>query len=105
MSFDVVSLFTKVATGLAVQVARKRLEEDDTLSEHTALAVDEIVYLLEFCLGATFLAFWGKVYQHIHGTAMGLLVSVVVVNMAIENVEGRYGDVQQSSAVLEKIRR
>ena len=39
------------------------------------------------CLEATYLAFEGKVYRQIHGTAMGSRVSVVVANLVMEDVE------------------
>ena len=60
VSFDVVSLFTNVPTDLAVEVACKRLQDDDCLEDRTALEVDEIVFLLKLCLDATFICFRGK---------------------------------------------
>jgi hypothetical protein len=45
VSFDAVSLFTIVPTELAVNIARKRLLEDDALEERTTLEVEEIVML------------------------------------------------------------
>ena len=60
--FDVVSLFTCIPTGLAVQVARQRLEKDPSLPGRTDLSVDDFVGLLTLCLDATFLSFRGKVY-------------------------------------------
>ena len=71
VSFDVVSLFTCVPTGLAVQVARSRLENNPTLPERTDLQADNIIVLLTLYLNATLLEFGGKVYQQVHGTAMG----------------------------------
>ena len=87
VSFDVVSLFTKVPTGLAISVARKKLESDDSFSDRTALSVDNVIRLLSFCLDATYLSFRGKFYQQIYGTAMGSPVSVTVANMVMEHVE------------------
>ena len=87
ISFDVVSLFTCVPTDLAVQVARRRLENDAALPERTSQSVDDIINLLTLCLDATFLNFRGKVYKQVHGTAMGSPVSVVVANLVMEDVE------------------
>ena len=59
VSFDVVSLFTNVPTDLAIDVAHRRLSVDDTLDDRTCLGVDDIISLLELCLGATYLSFRG----------------------------------------------
>ena len=50
VSFDVVSLFTCIPTGLAVQVDRCKLEEDPSLPGRTEILVDDIVDLLNLCL-------------------------------------------------------
>ena len=89
VSLDVVSLFTCVPTNLVVQVARRRLENDPTLPKRIDLSVCDIVDLLTLCLNATFLQFRGKMYQQIHGTAMGSPISVVVANLVMEDVEVR----------------
>ncbi len=89
VSFDVVSLFTSVPTDMAVQVARRRLEKDQSFPERTDLSVDDIMDLLTLCLNATFLQFRGKVYQQVHGTAMGSPVSEVIANLVMEDVEER----------------
>ena len=89
MSFDVVSLFTCIPTNLVFQVARRKLESDVSLPERTGLSVNNITGLLSLCLDATFLSFRGKVYQQVHGTAMGSLVSVVVANLVMEDIEER----------------
>lgn len=47
MSSDIVSLFTKVPVILAL---RKRLSEDDLLTEHSNLSVDNIMLLLKLSL-------------------------------------------------------
>ena len=88
VSFDVVSLFTRVPVHLAVSVARERLLSDDTFSDRTHLSIDNIILLLKFfCLDATYLCFRGKFYQQIFGTAMGSPVSVTIANMVMEYVE------------------
>ena len=87
VSFDVVSLFTYVPTELAVDVARKRLEEDETLEERTVLEVEEIVMLLQLCLDATFVCFREKYYRQTFETAMGSPVSVTVANLVMEEIK------------------
>ena len=89
VSFDVVSLFTCIPTGLAVQVARRRVESDLSLPERTDLSVDDIVGLLSLCLDVTFLSFREKVHQQVHGTAMDSPVSVVVAKLVMEDVKER----------------
>ena len=98
VSFDVVSLFTRIPITLALQIARKRLEEDDSLMDRTPddslmdrtpLSIDNIISLLDLCLNATFFVFRGITYQQVFGTAMGSPVSVVVANLGLEDVEER----------------
>ena len=89
VSFDVISLFTRIPVSLALQVARERLESDETLSDRTKLNVDEIMSMLSLCLNATYFSFRGVIYQQIHGTAMGSPVSVVIANLVMEAVEER----------------
>ena len=50
VSFDVISLFTSIPIERAIEIASKRLKEDNTLEERTCLTADEIIKLLEFCL-------------------------------------------------------
>ena len=89
VSFDVVSLFTKVPTDLATKVAHQRLTDDASLPGRTSLTPDDIITLLEFCLNATYFAFRNSFYQQVHGTAMGSPVSVVVADLVMEDVESR----------------
>ena len=89
VSFDVVSLFTRIPTSLAIQVARQRLHDDTSLPERTSLTPKEIVSLLELCLNATYFTFRSTYYQQVHGTAMGSPVSVVAAELVMEDVESR----------------
>ena len=63
VSFDVVSLFTCMPTGQAVQVTHCRLENDPLLVEGMSLSVYDIVDLLTLCLDATLLSFMRESLQ------------------------------------------
>ena len=89
LSFDVVSLFTKVPVDLAIKVAEKRLRQDASLSQRTSLLVEDIISLLSFCLNATYFVFEGTFYRQVFGTAIGSPVSAVVANLVMEDVEER----------------
>ena len=86
-SHDVVSLFTKTPIRDALQIIRKRLLEDNTLSSRTKLSVDDIISLLEFILTTTYFSFGGQVYQQKFGAAMGSPVSPIVANLYMEWLE------------------
>ena len=89
VSFDV-SLFTNIPTDLAINVAHRRLLDDETLEERTCLVVEEIVMILQLCLDATYMyvCFRGKYYyRQTFGTAMGSPVSVTVANIVMEEIE------------------
>ena len=86
VSFDVVSLFTKVPVHLATKVAQDQMSGDASLAEQTSLSADEVVNLLRFCLDANYN---GDVFQQIFGTAMESLVSVTVANFVMQDMEER----------------
>ena len=65
VSFDVVSLFTKIPVDLAVKVAEERLREDASLGQRTSLPVEDIIHLLSFCLKTTQFAYNGTHYQQV----------------------------------------
>ena len=89
ISFDVVSLFTKISVDLAARVARNSLANDYSLKDRTALTVDEIVDLLDFCLKSTHFSFRGNVYLQRFGCAMGSPISTIVANLVMEHLEKR----------------
>ena len=89
VSFDVVSLFTKIPVDLAVKVAEERLREDASLGQRTSLPVEDITHLLPFCLKTTQFTYNGTYYQQVFATAMGSPVSAVIAKMVMEDVEQR----------------
>ena len=89
VSFDVVSLFTKIPVDLAIKVATNRLRYDDSLWQRTSLPLEDITDLLTFCLNTTQFVFEGTYYKQVFGTAMGSPVSAVIANLVIEDIEHR----------------
>ena len=81
VSFDVISFFTRIPVGLALQVTQRRLEADDTLIERTNLEVCDILSLLALCLKAICFSFRGTFYRQVFDTAMGSPVSVAVAHL------------------------
>ena len=87
VSFDVVSLFTKVPTSKALAEVRKKLESDETLAERTGIPVDNIMELLTFCLITTAFQLDESYYQQNEGMAMGSPLSPVMANIYMEHFE------------------
>ena len=57
VSFDVVSLFTKVPVDDALQAIFTLLTQDETLDERTTIPVPDICALTELCLRSTYFMF------------------------------------------------
>ena len=89
VSFDVISLFSKIPVDLAIKVAQKRLYKLQNLSELTKWSVNDICIGLQICLKATYLTFRKINFKQIFGIAMGSQVSVIVANLVMEDVETR----------------
>ena len=89
VSFDVISLFTRIPIELAVEIVKCRLENDDNLCDRTKLSVNEIVDLMQFCLDNNHFVFRGKYFRQIFGCAMGSPISVVAANLVMEDLERR----------------
>ena len=87
VSFDVISLFTKIPVDVGKTVVLERLKKDDTLIDRSDLTQIEIMTALNLCLDNTYLYFRDKFYRQIFGVAMGLPVSVMIANLVMENVE------------------
>ena len=87
VSFDVESLFTKVPIDLAVQTALPKLEEDPSLAERTTLTPAKITDLLNLVLRSTYSQYNGSIYKQLERSAMGSLVSAVIVNLYMESFE------------------
>ncbi|XP_059066646.1 uncharacterized protein LOC131857886 [Cryptomeria japonica] len=74
VSFDVVSLFTKVTILDSIEIVKLKVNED-------------IASLVELCLRSTFFAFQGVIYEQVDGVAMGSPLSPVIANIFMEHFE------------------
>jgi hypothetical protein len=76
ISFDVVSLFTKIPLNEAIQII-KEVTDPETAN------------LAEICLRSTFFSYQGEFYEQTCGVAMGSPLSPIVANLFMENFEKR----------------
>ena len=81
MSYEVKALFTWVPIEPAIEIIKKHLEEDKELLQRKSMTVNNIIYLLEFCLKNTYFLFQGRYYEQVEGTAMGSPISPIVPNL------------------------
>ena len=70
MSYDVAALFTSIPVKPAIEVIKKKLEQDKELHQRTTMSIQNLD-LLEFCLCNTYFLFQGQYYEQIQGIAMG----------------------------------
>ena len=89
ISYDVSALFTSIPVKSALEVTKKKLEQDKELYQRTPMSIQDILDLLEFCLYNTYFLFQGQYYEQKQGTAMGSSVSPVVANLYVEFFEDR----------------
>ena len=89
VSYDVKVLFTSLPIQPAIDVIRKRLEEDKELQKRTNMSVQHVVSLLEFCLRSTYFTFQDRLYEQKEGAAMGSPISPIVANLFMEDFERR----------------
>ena len=87
VSFDVVSLFTKVPVKDAIDVVCSELSEDDTLFDRTELDAESIRKLMLACLECRYFLCQGSFYEQREGVPMGLTLSVVLANAYMEHLE------------------
>ena len=89
MSYDVAALFTSIPVKPAIEVVKKKLEQDTELHQKTTMSTQNILDLLEFCLCNTYFLFQGQYYEQTQGEAMGSPVSPVLANLYMEAFEDK----------------
>ena len=87
VSYDVTALFTSIPVDAALDIIRKKLENDTTFPERCELSITQIMTLLEFCLRNTYFVYNNTFYKQQQGAAMGSSVSPVIANLYMENFE------------------
>ena len=80
-SYDVVALFTSIPIPSALEVMKKKLEQDTELQKRTIMPVDTILELLAFCLNNTYFVFQDIVYEQTKGAAIGSPISRIIANI------------------------
>ena len=87
MSYDVSALFTSIPIEQAINITEKQLKEDKDLHSRTNMKIHHIISLLRFCLNKSYFSFQDRFYQQTEGAAMGSLISPIVANLFMEDLE------------------
>ena len=87
VSFDVVSLFTKVPIEETLEVINQGLDEDKTLLDRTPLEIEDICALTELCLRSTYFHCKDQSFEQIEGAAMGSPLSSIIPNISMNHLE------------------
>ena len=84
MSFDAKSQITSIPLQLVLHCTKTAIQQSNA---KLLLLTEDIMDLLNLCLTSTYFQYNGKHYKQLHGTGMGLPVSVVVAEIVIQHVE------------------
>lgn len=86
VSFDVVSLFSKIPQPLAVSTIRELIDTNGMPPGLARLTLDEVIELLEYALRTVF-TFDGKIFEQVCGTPMGSPISGVIAEAVLQKLE------------------
>ena len=81
------ALFTSIPINEALEVVKKKLEQDKTWQKNTNLSGEDILELLSFCLNTTYFQYDDKIYIQKQGAAMGSPISPIIANLYMEQFE------------------
>lgn len=84
ISLDVVSIFTNVPKELALNSIKKRYNFITTI---TPIPMKEYVLAISLILDSTFFTFNGTIYKQIFSTLMGSLLSPILADIVIQDLE------------------
>ena len=88
-SNDVIALSTSIPIPSALEVMKKKLEQDTELQKRNIMPVVTILELLAFCLNNTYFVFQDTFYEQTKGAAMGPPISPIIANIFMEAFEQR----------------
>ena len=87
VSFDVVSLFTKVPIQITLIYMKEKLMEDTNWKVNTQLELQDIIMLTELCLKGNFFQYKNVLYEQLEGAAMGSPISPIFAEFFMQKLE------------------
>ncbi len=105
ISFDVVSLFTKVPIKEVILILKIILEQDNSLEDRTAITPGELYNLVELCVQSTYFCFEETFYEQKEGASMGSPLSPIVANIYMEKLEEAIKKLSSQTITLVQIYR
>ena len=102
VSFDVVSLFTKIPVDVAKSVIFELLSKDDCLQDRTKLCLKELMLGINMCLDNTYIQFKNQFYKQIFGVLMDSRISLTIANLVMETVETKTLQTFQNPPIMWK---
>ena len=85
--FDVKALFTSIPMNFAIDCVKSFIEENDEIWTTTRLCTKELMKIIKLSFKANFFRYGRHVYKQIKGTPMGSPSSVVIAEIAMQNIE------------------
>ena len=95
-SLDIVGLYPSVPVKKALEIVRKKLEEDETLQSRTEWKVDDIMTLLEISLETHFKTLDGKIWTQTDGCPIGKSISGEIAEIYMDWFEKNYVFTEQN---------
>lgn len=88
ISFDVVSLFTKVPVQDTLQYIEEQMIINRTWRTKTTLSKNEVMKLLKICVKCNYFTWNKRIYRQNNGCPMGSPISPVLAELAMQKFEG-----------------
>ena len=76
-------------TDPAINIIKRKLDQDQELHLRTPMTVEHIIRPLEFCLKTTYFQFQGRFFEQLQGAAIGSPITPIVAKLYMEEFEIR----------------